>query len=84
MRHGRGMLPPRSTSTLPPPDPDSGETPLRDVAAVARRLGVSVKTVRRMVARGDLAAVRVGRSLRIMDADLESYIAAQRSAPAAP
>ena len=44
-------------STLPPA--------LVDVATASERLGVSPATVRRRVADGSLASVRVGRSVRI-------------------
>lgn len=44
---------------------------LRDVADV---LGVSVDTARRLVRRGDLGSVRVGRMLRIHPADVRAYV----------
>ena len=37
-------------------------------------LGVSAKTVRRFIARGDLQAYRVGRQIRITLADVESLL----------
>ncbi len=43
---------------------------LRALAEVADYLGVSIRTVRRLIARGDLRAHRVGRSLRLQDAEL--------------
>ena len=51
---------------------------LRDVFSVARRLGVSTKSVRRAIASGDLTAHRLGRLLRVADADLEAYLARHR------
>lgn len=51
---------------------------LLDLASVAARLGVSVKTVRRMVDRGDLPFHRFGRLLRVSDADIAEYIASHR------
>jgi len=50
-------------------------TPLRSVADVADLLGVHPRTVRRLIAAGDLAAHRIGRSVRISDGDLRSYLA---------
>jgi excisionase family DNA binding protein len=37
---------------------------------------VSIRTVRRLIERGELRAHRVGRSLRIQDANLAAYVAA--------
>ena len=45
-----------------------------DVRQAARQLAVSVSTVRRLVRAGDIAALRVGRQLRIEPHDLETYI----------
>jgi excisionase family DNA binding protein len=52
--------------------------PFLDVPAVARRLQVSGKTVRRLIDRGELAVHRIGRLLRMSEADLQSYVAKQR------
>lgn len=49
---------------------------LRSLAEVADYLDVSIRTVRRLIARGELRAHRVGRSLRIQDAELAVYVAA--------
>ena len=51
---------------------------LRDVGSVARRLGVSSKSVRRAISAGDLTAHRLGRLLRVSDSDLEAYLARRR------
>lgn len=40
------------------------------VAATARALSLSEKSVYRAIARGDLAAVRIGRAIRIPKAEL--------------
>ena len=46
------------------------------IGQVARRLSVGETTVRRDIASGDLAAVRVGRrAWRVSEADLERFIA---------
>ncbi|MBR0673836.1 helix-turn-helix domain-containing protein [Neoroseomonas soli] len=49
---------------------------LRSLGEVADYLGVSIRTVRRLIVRGELRAHRVGRSLRIQDAELAAYVAA--------
>lgn len=48
--------------------------PLLTVQAVAELLGISSKTVRRLIARGDLAAHRIGGSLRVSEGDLRAYL----------
>ena len=47
---------------------------LLKIADVAKRLAVSVTTVRRLIAAGKLQTVRIGRALRIRPDDLEAYI----------
>jgi excisionase family DNA binding protein len=47
------------------------------VAEVADLLRVSNMTVYRLVQAGQLPAVRVGRSYRIREEDVDSYVAAQ-------
>ena len=41
---------------------------------VAAKLQVSMSTVRRLLDRGELKAVRIGRSLRVRPVDLAAYI----------
>lgn len=41
---------------------------------VAERLSVTGRTVRAMIARGDLAAVRVGRLLRVTPESVEAFL----------
>ena len=45
---------------------------------VADYLGVSTRTVARLVQRGELPAFRVGRALRFKLADLEAYMEKHR------
>ncbi len=52
---------------------------LHDVATVGARLDVSVKTVRRMIERGELPAHRIGKLLRISETDLLDYLARAHS-----
>lgn len=47
---------------------------LLKVTDVAERLSVSVTTVRRLIDKGKLQTVRIGRSVRIRPEDLEAYI----------
>lgn len=51
---------------------------LMTVPGAADHLGVSVRTLRRLIERGDLPSVRVGRSRRVDPEDLEAYIARQK------
>lgn len=50
---------------------------------VADQLRVSTMTVYRLIRRGDLAAVRVGRNYRVRVGDLDAYLATQVVDPAA-
>ena len=59
-----------------------GERPLSDVrfltvAEVAALMRVSKMTVYRLVHSGGLPAVRVGRSFRVSDSDVDAYLAAR-------
>ena len=47
---------------------------LLTVPDAAEALQVSSKTVRRLIARGELSALRVGRQLRIPPRDLHAYL----------
>ena len=51
--------------------------PLLSVADAAAHLRVSTKTVRRLLARGELGASRVGRQLRISRSELLAYLRRQ-------
>lgn len=51
------------------------------VAQVAEHLGCGVNSVHRAIARGDLAAFRDGRLVRISREALDDYIAAKTSRP---
>jgi excisionase family DNA binding protein len=48
--------------------------PLLSVRAVASKLSVSEKTVRRLIESGQLPAVRVGGQVRIDPAELEAFV----------
>lgn len=49
---------------------------LLTAAEVADRCGTSLRSVRRWLAAGDLVAHRLGRSVRVAEADLERFLAA--------
>jgi excisionase family DNA binding protein len=52
--------------------------PLLDIPAVARRLDVCEKTVRRFIARGELRAHRIGRQIRVSEEDFLRFLDARR------
>ena len=54
--------------------------PLLSMAEVALVLGVSASTVRRLIDRGELAAVTVGHQVRIAPSDLDEMLEAGRIA----
>jgi excisionase family DNA binding protein len=47
---------------------------VHDLAGVAARLGRSVRTVRRLVASGELPVVMIGGARRVREADLVDYV----------
>ena len=49
----------------------------------ARRLGVATKTVYRFIDRGELPAYRIGRVIRLKEADVEAYEASCQIEPGA-
>jgi len=51
---------------------------LLTVEEAADRLGTSVRFVRRMIAERRIAYIRIGRHVRIAEADLASFVAAGR------
>jgi excisionase family DNA binding protein len=53
---------------------------LLSVAMVATPLGVSTKTVRRLIQDRQLPSHRIGRQIRISETDLVAFIARSRSA----
>ena len=50
------------------------QTVLLSAEAMAELLSVSVRTVRRMIAAGEIPIVRIGRSVRIRRVDIEALI----------
>ena len=51
---------------------------LLTVEEAADRLGTSVRFIRRLIAERRIAHVRIGRHVRIAEADLASFVAAGR------
>jgi excisionase family DNA binding protein len=56
--------------------PNDRMMPLRDVAEI---LEVSIATLRRRIAEGALRVHRIGRTIRVSQADLAAFLAASRS-----
>ena len=56
---------------------NESESKFVTVAEVAGQLRVSNMTVYRLIQSGQLAAVRVGRSYRIRESDMDRYLADQ-------
>ena len=64
---------------MPTPPPRSpGAMRLISPAAVADRLQVSLKTVRRWIAKGDLTVHQLGHLQRVSEDDLRAFVAARR------
>lgn len=68
----------KTPMTSSPPKPKSSDhLHLLDIPAVAHRLDVCDKTVRRLIACGDLSAHRIGRQLRISEKDFKRFLDAR-------
>jgi len=57
--------------------------PLLDLASLRVSLGVSESTVRRLVARGDLATLRIGRRRFVERHELARFLGERRRTPGA-
>jgi len=59
----------------------SSSKPIRllTIGEAAEYLSVSERSIKRLIARGDLPCIRVGNALRFALADLEAFIARNRS-----
>ena len=51
---------------------------LMSVEDVAKRLDVSIKTVRRLISKGEIEVYRIGRQLRVSEGDLAHYLVRRR------
>lgn len=49
------------------------KTPYLSAAEIAKRWSISTASVRRMILRGDLTYIKIGRSVRVPIASVESY-----------
>ena len=58
-----------------------GPPNLLSVNQVAHRLNVSTRTVRRLIATGEIVIYRIGRAVRIGEADLATYLTQTRNSP---
>jgi excisionase family DNA binding protein len=59
------------------PEEQSLNQPAISIQGLAKRLGVSVRTARRLIRAGALRAHRIGRQWRVFEADLQDYLAGQ-------
>ena len=66
------------TENRPESAQDTGQTRLLTVRKTAELLQISVRTVWSLIERGKLPVVRIGRSTRLLPADLEAFIRGNR------
>ena len=61
--------------------PMSSSRPIRllTISEAAEYLAISERSIKRLITRGDLPCIRVGSALRFAFADLEAFIARNRS-----
>lgn len=59
---------------MPPNDPELSESKFLTIAEVAAMMRVSKMTVYRLVHNGELPALRVGRSFRVLEKDVDEYL----------
>jgi excisionase family DNA binding protein len=64
--------------TFAPASPPPISGPLLSITAVAKRLDVSSRTVRRLIDHKAIAIHRIGRQIRISEADLSAYTQSRR------
>lgn len=72
-----------ATAPVTPPAPSGTRSPsaLLHPDAVAERLQVSRRTLRRLHRAGDLLAIKVGGSVRYREEEIERYLASLSSKP---
>jgi excisionase family DNA binding protein len=75
-------LTPREDLPLKEPSRLSTTSDLLSVAQVSQRLGVSTRTVRRLIARSELPVHRIGAQLRVSELDLDVFLRLRRSTAA--
>ena len=59
----------------PSREPDA----LIDLKVFAARLGISIKTARRKIKRGEIASHRIGKLIRIAERDYADYLSRSRN-----
>jgi excisionase family DNA binding protein len=64
-------------SSVPPP-PGPHRPKLLTINEVADRTSLSARTIRRLIAKGDLPVHRIGRAVRVSEDDLARFLAARR------
>lgn len=64
--------------------PAEGYGPYLSAEVVATALGVSPRTIHRLVEAGELSALRVGRQRRIPQAELDAFVERHTEPPDAP
>ena len=62
-----------------PNEDGKGIENLYDIEAVAKVLGTCTRTVRRIIGKKELPAIRIGKLLRVHPRDLARYIASNRT-----
>ena len=72
-------VPPRAKANKRQAQPDGNTSRLLRIIPAARLLAISPNTMRRMVACGEIAHVRIRRSVLIDRRDIEAYIERQKS-----
>ena len=72
-----------TTTTTTGAMPPDGSRPLWDINAVARRLGVQVRHVRRLVTERRIPFIKWGHLLRFDPVEIEAWLDAGRQPPAA-
>jgi excisionase family DNA binding protein len=79
MRTSTSSSYPKAAATSAPSVTPSPALPrLLTVDATADALGLSAKSIRRMIDRGDLPVHRLGRAIRIAEHDVIAYLARTR------
>jgi len=65
--------------TSPKPQRNRPATELRTIPETAERFETSTRTIRRLIQSGALPVYRIGRLVRISEADIEDFLAKHRS-----
>jgi excisionase family DNA binding protein len=66
------------SKTFATASPRSISGPLLSISVVAKRLDISIRTVRRLIDDKSIAIYRIGRQIRISEPDLAAYVQSRR------